>query len=105
VGSVDPPGEPGPVAVAGGVVYLASGWWGVQAVGVSQPGPPTVLGGFATGGAFGLSVADGLVYVADYEEGITVLATQCAPVGMHAADSEACVAVLAGQREVAGISD
>jgi hypothetical protein len=66
VGPFHPPGITWGVDVAGGLAYLAQGFWGLQIFDVSDPGTPTPLGGVGRGGvARGVEVDPDRVLVSD----------------------------------------
>lgn len=74
IAAVDTAGLAWDVAVDGDRAYVADGFGGLAIVDVSDPSSPEPLGGFALPGAFslGVDVKDGLVYLADFENGLLI---------------------------------
>ncbi|MFZ1241589.1 MAG: hypothetical protein WAV66_19855, partial [Anaerolineae bacterium] len=62
------------VSVAGSLAYVVSGAGGLTVLDVGNPAAPSVRGHLATAGfAKGVSAANGLVAVADYGRGLTLI--------------------------------
>jgi hypothetical protein len=72
VNTVDTPGTPGEMQLAGSSLFLADGEGGVRVFDVSDPVRPSEIGSLA-GLAYGIEIADGLAYVPAHDEGVRVV--------------------------------
>ena len=64
------------VSFSANLVYIAYAGLGLRVIDVSDPTNCVRVGGYDTSGsAWGVAVADGRIYVADYEAGLLVLPT------------------------------